>query len=258
MLVVHLKNKKRQNRRPSVICPRYYSLFLDYFSGHILAKIFSIQFQTHKKSNINNNNNSKNAPKATNRSKNNNNNWLILSNLFRSGSQPYTESHAPLVWSCLNSTDSRDNQRCPQNKTLLRNHHHHQHHEPRQHVCWKRRRHERKSRHLHFNNQFPTARRGRGQLFVVVLLQAQQPIDVRLFKHASFFYSLPIYLSMFSLSCIFLSLHPMFGEKQAGQSPKGYKVSAACWSQKMYATNARLDLRGIADSCRASSSTVRK
>lgn len=62
--------------------------------------------------------------------------------MFRAGSQSHTQSHPPLVWSCLNSRDSRDNQRCPQNKTLLRNHHHH-HHQPRQRVCWKRRRDER-------------------------------------------------------------------------------------------------------------------
>lgn len=39
--------------------------------------------------------------------------------------------------------------------------------------------------------------------------------------------SLSIYLSIPSLSCMFLSLHPIFGEKQAGQSLWGYKVSTA-------------------------------
>lgn len=59
------------------------------------------------------------------------------------------------------------NRSCPQNKTLLRKHHH----QPRQHVCWRRRRGDAKSRHLYFNSQFSTVQGGRGQIFVVVLLQ---------------------------------------------------------------------------------------
>lgn len=66
--------------------------------------------------------------------------------------------------------------RCPQNKALLRKHHH----QPRQHACWRRRRDDREPRHLHFNNQFPTVRGGRGQLFVVTLLRVPPPMDARL------------------------------------------------------------------------------
>lgn len=113
----------------------------------------------------------------------------------------HTQIHPPLVWSCLNSRDWFTNG-CPQNKALLRKHHHQQ---PQQHVCWRRRRGGRKARHLHFNNQFPTVRGGRGQIFVVVLLRVPRPI-----KRGFFFCTLPflfyqsIHLSPSSLQYVSL------------------------------------------------------
>lgn len=126
----------------------------------------------------------------------------------------HTQIHPPLVWSCLNSRDWFTNG-CPQNKALLRKHHHQQ---PQQHVCWRRRRGGRKARHLHFNNQFPTVRGGRGQIFVVVLLRVPRPIKRGFFFFARFpFFSINLFIYLLPPFSMFLSLHLMFGETQAGK-----------------------------------------
>lgn len=98
-----------------------------------------------------------------------------MEDAFEAGSQQHT----------VPSTDCLElleryllvNRSCPQNKTLLRKHHHHRR-QPRQHVCWRRRRGNAKSRHLYFNYQFSTVQGGRGQIFVVVLLPVSPVSDL--------------------------------------------------------------------------------
>ncbi len=148
-------------------------------------------------------------------------------------------------------------QRCPQNKTLLRKHHH----QPRQRVCRRRRRGDRKSRHLHFNNQFPTVRGGgRGQMFVVALLGGARPISAGLllfFFFARCLFFLSIYLSISSLppACSSLCIPCLAKSKPASRSR-----ATKCLQLASYCIfDARLlDFRVFADSGGATSGTARR